>query len=89
MIQELQVSPMGIISGIYPKNNDTDSRLGINILQQVRRGLRCRGSGPRSGDGGLGVYVDGACPHAACRRQGVACPSPALHRLGAGAPLLP
>lgn len=36
MIQELQVSPLGVISAIYPKNNATDSRLGINILQQVR-----------------------------------------------------
>lgn len=36
VIQELQLSPMGVISMIYPKNNDTDTRLGINIFKQVR-----------------------------------------------------
>jgi hypothetical protein len=35
IIQELQLSPMGVISSIHPKNNNTDSRLGINIFKQV------------------------------------------------------
>ncbi|KAI8471632.1 MAG: hypothetical protein J3K34DRAFT_416719, partial [Monoraphidium minutum] len=34
VIQELQLSPMGVIGAIYPSNNDTDSRLGINIFQE-------------------------------------------------------
>jgi hypothetical protein len=37
VIQELQVTPMGVITMIEPKNNDTDTRLGINLFQQVRR----------------------------------------------------
>ncbi|GBF87741.1 hypothetical protein Rsub_00452 [Raphidocelis subcapitata] len=34
VIQELQVSPMGIIELIYPKNAATDQRLGINIFKE-------------------------------------------------------
>lgn len=50
VIQELQISPMGIISVIYPKNPDTDKRLNIDIFNQVYRAwvcsgvLRCRGA---------------------------------------------
>lgn len=36
VIQELQVSPLGIIKLIYPKNEDTDARIGIDVFQQVR-----------------------------------------------------
>lgn len=36
VIQELQLSPMGVVEMIYPNNSDTQSRLGINIFQQVR-----------------------------------------------------
>lgn len=39
-IQELQVSPGGVITMIYPNNTDTNSRLGINIFQQVIGVLR-------------------------------------------------
>jgi hypothetical protein len=35
VIQELQVSPMGVIAMIYPNNSDTSARLGINIFKQV------------------------------------------------------
>jgi hypothetical protein len=35
VIQELQVTPMGIIQMIYPNNTDTQSRLGIDVFQQV------------------------------------------------------
>lgn len=35
VIQELQVSPMGIIQMIAPNNSETAARLGINIFQQV------------------------------------------------------
>jgi hypothetical protein len=35
VIQELQVTPMGVIQMIYPNNTDTQSRLGIDVFQQV------------------------------------------------------
>ncbi|WIA08278.1 hypothetical protein OEZ85_007721 [Tetradesmus obliquus] len=34
VIQELQITPMGVISIIEPKNNDTDTRIGINLFKQ-------------------------------------------------------
>lgn len=34
VLQELQVSPLGIIMLIYPKNAATDSRLGLNIFKE-------------------------------------------------------
>lgn len=43
---------MGIIKLIYPKNNDTDTRLGINIMQQVGGGGSARGQGGGGGGGG-------------------------------------
>jgi hypothetical protein len=36
VIQELQVSPFGIIEMIYPNTSDTRTRLGLNIFQEVR-----------------------------------------------------
>jgi hypothetical protein len=35
-IQELQISPMGVIQMISPNNSDTRSRLGIDVFEQVR-----------------------------------------------------
>lgn len=34
-IQELQISPMGVIQMIAPNNSDTRSRLGIDIFEEV------------------------------------------------------
>jgi hypothetical protein len=40
------VSPLGIIELIYPQNAKTDTRRGINIFKQVRRGAAlCRVAG--------------------------------------------
>lgn len=36
VIQELQYSPMGVITLIEPRNNYTDKRLGVNLFQLVR-----------------------------------------------------
>jgi hypothetical protein len=36
VVQELQISPMGIITVIEPKNNDTDTRLGLDVMKLVR-----------------------------------------------------
>jgi CHASE1-domain containing sensor protein len=35
VIQELQVSPMGVIELIYPLNDQTDNGLGLDIFAQV------------------------------------------------------
>jgi hypothetical protein len=35
VIQELQTTPMGVIAMIHPKNDDTDTRIGINLFKQV------------------------------------------------------
>jgi CHASE1-domain containing sensor protein len=37
VIQELQVSPMGVIELIYPLNNMTRGGLGLDIFAQVSR----------------------------------------------------
>jgi hypothetical protein len=42
VIQELQITPMGVITMIEPKNNDTDTRIGINLFKQVRWLCMCR-----------------------------------------------
>jgi hypothetical protein len=35
-IQELQVTPMGIIQMIYPNTTDTQARIGLDVFQEVR-----------------------------------------------------
>ena len=35
-VQELQASPMGVIELVYPNTSSTQSRLGIDIFEQVR-----------------------------------------------------
>jgi hypothetical protein len=37
VIQELQITPMGVITMIHPQNNDMDTRIGINLFKQVRQ----------------------------------------------------
>jgi hypothetical protein len=41
VVQELQVSPMGVIELIYPLDDKTDNGLGLDIFAQVRNIMGC------------------------------------------------
>lgn len=79
MIQELQISPMGVIEMIYPKNNETNARLGINIFQEVCRAA----AGPGMGNAAAACTV-GNWLEQQLRRGGASCEQQRIVKYGIG-----
>jgi len=63
-VQELQVTPMGVIEMIYSENNETRARLGINVFNQVLVSCSaCRTGNLSSGQQSYVTHLCHTCGH--------------------------